>query len=372
MELQIGKLLEDYQRQANEQSSDEIETQIQYYELAKAVLDDPKQHPKAQHNRIKTKLGKRRLPFYTPSKILRRNSGLNTPEKRIEWVNLVRSTGHNLGRFAQESIGENYEVLHDNIRQVVFAEKRTPQMQPKAILLVFSSVLSNDVSYKSTLEDITRIANFDQGESLLHDLIDLIAVERELVQKRVARDYAIGRIARTLVRLQSFSENDTIETEDLRIAHEVEDLREAVEIARQGLKSLQTDIDKIRFEAQQEAFITFFQEMNSVKHSYFLDQFLRADMQLKQLTQQGKKLPQEIELVSVLIPIFNRFLSMHSIQPKEIVGERIILTLRESNYYEYIGSDFESTDERKTVEVLSSGWTYESRLIIKPRVKEVK
>lgn len=371
MELQIGKLFEDYQRQANEQSSGEIETQIQYYELAKAILDDPKQHPDVWHNRIKTILGKRRLPFYTRHKILSRKSGLNTPGKRIEWVNLVRLTGRNLGRFVQEDTKDDYKGLHDSIRQVVFAEKKTPQMQPKAILFVFCSTLSDNISYKPMLETVIQIANFDQGESLLRDLVDLIAIERGLVQKRVARDHAIVRIARTLVHLHSLGESDASENEKERMAHEIEDLREAVEIAQQGLKSLQTDIVKIEAEAQHEAFITFFQELNSVKHSYFLDQFLRADTQLKQLEKRGEQMPQEIEMISVLMPIFNRFLMMQGIQPKEAVGEQIVLTLKESDHYEYIGSDFENTEEHKTVEVLSSGWTCEGQLIIKPRVREV-
>ena len=371
MELQIGKMLEDYQRQTNEQSSDEIETQIQHYELAKAILDNPRQHPKVLHNQIKTKLGKWRLPFYVPHKILSRNSGLNTPEKRIKWVSGVNLIGADLGRFAQGSTREDYKALHDTIRQTVFAEERTPPIQPKAILFVFSSILPDDVSYKLTLEEVTRFANFGQSESLLHDLVDLIAIERGLIQRRVSRDRAIGRIIRTLVHLQSFGESDTPESEDPRIAHEVEDLREAIEIARQGLKSLQEDIDKIEVEARQEAFITFFQEMNSVKHSYFLDQFFRADRQLEQFRQSGTEIPPEIEHVSVLMPIFNQFLRAHGIQPKESVGEKITLTLKESDHYEYIGSDFESMNEHKTVEVLSSGWTCEGRLIIKPRVREL-
>jgi hypothetical protein len=303
--------------------------------------------------------------------MLSKNSGLNTPEKRIKWVNVVNSIGDNLGQFAQGSTREDYKTLHDNIRQTVFAEERKPPIQPKAILFVFYSLLPNDVSYKLALEEVTRFANFDQSESLLHDLVDLIAVERGLIQRRVSRDRAIGRIARTLVHLQSFGEGDIPESVDARIAHEVEDLREAVEIARQGLKSLQADIDKIGIEARQEAFIAFFQEMNSVKHSYFLDQFLRADMQFKQLKQQGTELLQEVESIGVLIPIFDRFLKAHGIQPKELVGERIILTLKESDHYEYIGSDFENMNERKTVEVLSSGWIHEGRLILKPRVREV-
>ena len=377
MELQIEKLLEYYGSQADDQSPREIETQIQYYELAQAILNDPEQHPKILHDRIRKKLGGHLLPFYTPRKILTRSSDLNTPRKRVAWVNLVRSTGSNLAHFAQENPRNDHKVLHDRIRKVVFAEKRVPQMQPKAILFVFCSALSDGVSYKSTLEKVIRIANFGQSASLLRGIIDLIAVERGLIQKRAARDQAVGSIISTLVHLQSVSESDISENDNDLIAEveelrdTVEDLRDTVEIAQQGLKSLLSDIDKINDEARQETFITFFQEMNSVKHSYFLDYFLRVEEQLKEITQQGDEIPHEIELISALIPIFNQFLTTHGVEPQESVGERINLTLKESDRYEYIGSDFKNADERKTVEVLSSGWVCEGKLIIKPRVREV-
>lgn len=370
MELQIEKLLEYYESQANDQSQREIETQIQYYEVAQAILDDPEQHPKILHDRIRRKLGGDLLPFYTPRKILSRHSGLNTPKKRTAWVNLVYSIGNDLAQFAQENPGNDYKVLHDRIREVVFAEKRIPQMQPKAILFVFCSALPSDVSYKSTLEEVIRIANFGQSVSLLRGIIDLIAVEKGLIQKRAARDQAIGHIISTLVHIQSVSEGDTSEDNNDLIA-EVEELRDIVEIAQQGLKSLLTDIDKINDEARQETFTTFFQEMNSVKHSYFLDYFLRVEEQLKEMTQEVTELPHEIELISVLVPIFNQFLKAYGVEPQESVGEQISLTLKESDHYEYIGSDFKNADERKTVEVISSGWICEGKLIIKPRVKEV-
>ena len=370
MELQIEKLLEYYESQANDQSPREIETQIQYYELAQAILDDPEQHPKILHDRIRRKLGGHLLPFYTPRKILSGHSGLNTPKKRTAWVNLVRSIGNDLAQFAQEDPGNDYKVLHDRIREVVFAEKRIPQMQPRAILFVFCSALPSDVSYKSTLEEVIRIANFGQSVSLLRGIIDLIAVEKGLIQKRAARDQAIGNIISTLVHIQSVSEGDTSEDNNDLIT-EVEELRDIVEIAQQGLKSLLTDIDKIDDEARQETFTTFFQEMNSVKHSYFLDYFLRVEEQLKEMTQQVAELPHQIELISALIPIFNQFLKTYGVEPKESVGEQITLTLKESDHYEYIGSDFKDADERKIVEVISSGWICEGKLIIKSRVKEV-
>ena len=370
MELQIEKLLEYYESQANDQSPGEIETQIQYYEVAQAILDDPEQHPKILHDRIRRKLGGDLLPFYTPRKVLSKHSGLNTPKKRAAWVNLVYSIGNDLAQFAQENPGNDYKVLHDRIREVVFAEKRIPQMQPKAILFVFCSALPSDVSYKSTLEEVIRIANFGQSVSLLRGIIDLIAVEKGLIQKRAARDQAIGHIISTLVHIQSVSEGDTSEDNNDLIA-EVEELRDIVEIAQQGLQSLLTDIDKIDDEARQETFTTFFQEMNSVKHSYFLDYFLRVEEQLKEMTQQVAELPHEIELISVLVPIFNQFLKTYGVEPQESVGEQISLTLKESDHYEYIGSDFKNADERKTVEVISSGWICEGKLIIKPRVKEV-
>lgn len=370
MELQIEKLLEYYESQANDQSPREIETQIQYYEVALAILDDPEQHPKILHDRIRRKLGGDLLPFYTPRKILPRRSGLNTPKKRTAWVNLVCSIGNDLAQFAQESPGNDYKVLHDRIREVVFAEKKIPQMQPKAILFIFCSALPSDVSYKPTLEEVIRIANFGQSVSLLRGIIDLIAVEKGLIQKRAARDQAIGNIISTLVHIQSVSEGDTSEDNNDLIA-EVEELRDIVEIAQQGLKSLLTDIDKIDDEARQETFTTFFQEMNSVKHSYFLDYFLRVEEQLKEMKQQVVELPHEIELISVLVPIFNQFLKTYGVEPQESVGKQISLTLKESDHYEYIGSDFKNADERKTVEVISSGWICEGKLIIKPKVKEV-
>ena len=163
MELQIEKLLEYYESQANDQSSREIETQIQYYEVAQAILDDPEQHPKVLHDRIRRKLGGHLLPFYTPRKILGRYSGLNTPGRRVAWVNLVNATGSDLVQFVQENPKNGYKVLHDRIRKVVFAEKRIPQMQPKAILFVFCSALPSDVSYKSTLEKVIRVTNFGQS-----------------------------------------------------------------------------------------------------------------------------------------------------------------------------------------------------------------
>ena len=213
--------------------------------------------------------------------------------------------------------------------------------------------------------------------SLLRGIIDLIAAERGLIQKRAARDQAVGSIISTLVHLQSVSENDisesdndlTAEVEELR--DEVEELRDTVEIAQQGLKSLLTDIDKIDDGSATGDFYNIFPRDELGETQLLSGLFLRVEEQLKEMTQQVAELPNEIELISALVPIFNQFLNTHGVEPQESVGEQINLTLKESDHYEYIGSDFKNTDETKTVEVISSGWICKGKLIIKPRVKEV-
>ena len=111
--------------------------------------------------------------------------------------------------------------------------------------------------------------------------------------------------------------------------------------------------------------------MNSGQHSNLLDQFLKAESLVRGLRQQGTEIPQEIELIPSLIRMFTRFVKIQGLRPKAVVGEQKVITLSESDEYEYTGSSWEDPDERKTVEIQSAGWIYADTLISKPKVKEV-
>ena len=381
MEIQVNQLIEKYRHKAKSQSEDRVKYNPVYdYELAQAVLDTPDYQPKQLVVKLEKQMGVNKLPFHV-ARQLGRNQ-LNRPEKRRRWAELVAQAGQELCDFAIGSTETyDYKVLYENLRRVVFVKKRVPLLEPKAILFVFYTELPETVSYKSALQEATKLANFAQSKSLLRDLVDLLAIERGLERKKSVSERLIGDIAGTQALInQSLSReigstdragNAMSGSEYERVIHENDDLRAAAEIAQHQLEALQEEIEHIRDEAKQETVITFFQEMNSGQHSNLLDQFLKAESLVRRLKQQGTEIPQEIELIPSLIRMFTRFVKMQGIRSKAVVGDQKVITLSESDEYEYTGSSWEDPDERKTVEIQSAGWIYGNTLISKPKVKEV-
>ena len=380
MELQINQLIEKYRHKARNQFDDQAKYNPIYdYELVRAVLDTPEHRPRQLIVQLEKQMGVNKIPFHVARKL--GYNQLDRPEKRRRWAELVTRAGHDLCCFATGSTEPcDYRVLYEKVKRVI-VKKRARRIEPKAILFVFYTELPDNVSYKSLLQETTKLANFAQSKNLLQDLVDLIATEKGLERKKSASERVIGGIAGTqaiinqsLTREDELTDSDssvTASSEHERIIHENDDLRAATEIAQHQLEALQEGIEHIRDEAKQETVITFFQEMNSGKHSNLLDQFLKAELLVRQLKQQGTKIPQEIELIPSLIRMFTRFVKMQGIRPKAVVGEQKMITLSESDEYEYIGSDWKDPDEQKTVEIQSTGWIYANTLISKPKVKEV-
>ena len=381
MEIEIRQLIEKYRHKARSQSKDRSKYNPVYdYELARAVLDTPEYQPKQLVVKLEKQMGVNKLPFHV-ARQLGRNQ-LNRPERRRKWAELVTQAGQELCELAIGSPEiHDYKVLYESLRRVVFVKKRVPLLEPKAILFVFYTELPDTISYKSALQEATKLANFAQSKSLLRDLVDLLATERGLERKKSVSERLIGDIAGTQALInQSLSRevgstdragNTMSGSEYERIIHENDDLRAAAEIAQHQLEALQEEIEHIRDEAKQETVITFFQEMNSGQHSNLLDQFLKAELLVRGLKQQGTEIPQEIKLIPSLVRMFTRYVKIQGLRPKAVVGEQKVITLSESDEYEYTGSSWEDPDERKMVEIQSAGWMYGNTLISKPKVKEV-
>ena len=381
MEIQVNQLIEKYTYKARSQSKDRSKYNPVYdYELVRAVLDTPEHRPRQLITQIEKQMGVNKIPFHVARQL--GQNQLDRPEKRRRWAELVTQAGQELCNFAIESTETyDYKALHENLKRVVFVKKRVPLLEPKAILFAFYTELPDTVSYKAALQETTKLANFAQSKGLLQDLVDLLAIERGLERKKSVSERLIGDIAGTQALInQSLSreigstdraDNVMSTSEYERIIHENDDLRAAAEIAQHQLEALQEEIEHIRDEAKQETVITFFQEMNSGQHSNLLDQFLKAELLVRGLKQQGAKIPQEIELIPSLIRMFARFVKIQGLRPKAVVGDQKVITLSESDEYEYTGSSWEDPEERKTVEIQSAGWIYADTLISKPKVKEV-
>ena len=382
MEYKINQLIQKYHHKANSQGEKRIKC-TDDAEVIRAVLSAPRHSPKQLVTQVAKNMGVSELPFrvnrWLEDNQLHGQDRFDGQEKRLEWAERVTQAAKDLRDFVLKSTAEyDHKALYEKVKHV---EKERPRVEHKAIIFVFSMEIPDTVIYKSLLEKTARLANFNQAKGLLQEIVELIAIENGLVKKKSAHERAIGGIAGTRSLIQSLTResestgddgNAKPLSEQERGIHENDDLRAAAEIAQHQLEALQEELEQIQAEAKQEAVITFFQEMNSGKHSNLLDQFLKAELLVKQLKQRGTEIPQEIELIPILIRMFTRFVKMQGIRPKAIVGEHKEITLNESDEYEYIGSDWEDPDERKTVKVQSAGWVYADTLISKPKVTEIE
>ena len=381
MEYQINQLIQKYHHKANSQGKNRIKY-TNSAEVIRAVLSVPHHSPKQLVTQVKKNMGVSELPFrinrWLEDNQLHGRDRFEGEEKRLEWAKRVTQAAQDLRDFVLKSTEEyDHKSLYEKVKHV---EKERPRVEHKAILFVFSTEIPVTFIYKSLLQKTAQLANFNQAKGLLQEIVELIAIEKGLVKKKSAHERAIGGIAGTRSLIQSLTrESESIGddgnaktlSEQERIVHENDDLRAAAEIAQHQLEALQEELENIRDEAKQETVITFFQEMNSGKHSNLLDQFLKAELLVRQLKQHGTEIPQEIELIPILIRMFTRFVKMQGIRPKAVVGDQKVITLSESDEYEYIGSDWKDPDERKTVEIQSAGWLYADTLISKPKVKEI-
>ena len=381
MEHQISQLIQKYHHKANSQG----QARIKYTnsaEMIQAVLNAPEDSTTQLVSQVQKNMGVSELPFrvnrWLEDNQLHGRNRFDGQEKRIEWAKRVTQTARDLQDFVLKNTDAyDCRALYEQVKSV--GDGR-PRLAHKAILYVFSIEIPDAVIYKPLLEKTARLANFNQAKALLQEIVELIAIEKGFVRKKSAHERVIGGIAGTRSLIQSLTrESESIDddanikslSEQEQIAHENDDLRAAAEIAQHQLEALQEEIEHIRDEAKQEAVITFFQGMNSGQHSNLLDQFLKAESLVKQLRQQGTEIPQEIELIPTLIRMFTRFVKIQGLRPKAVVGEQKVITLSESDEYEYTGSSWEDPDERKTVEIQSAGWIYGNTLISKPKVKEV-
>ncbi len=409
MELKISELISKYRHKGRSQEKHLVERQLNAYHLARAVLHAPESRPIELVTQLKKDMGVSRLPFRVVDELDRYRLG---PRKRVTWAEQITEIGQCLCEFATGDPADcDHQALYEQAKRYLAApsiEEYTHlaphdarPIEPKAILYAFYAELPETVSYKAILHDTARLANFKQTKTLLDELVELIARERGLRPKKSAHERALGGIAETRGLLESLTHRSTapitsspmpeddipfelIEDENVmaeeEALHENADLRASAEIARQELEVVKEELEQVREEAGQEAALAFFQEMNSGKHSNLLDQFLKAEELVKGLKKNGIEIPQEIELIPIIIRMFNRFLKTQGIRPQAVVGEKKEITLNESDEYEYIGSEWKDPEETKTVEVISAGWLYKGTLtgdesepivINKPKVQEV-
>ena len=120
------------------------------------------------------------------------------------------------------------------------------------------------------------------------------------------------------------------------------------------------------------AVIDVLARMNSPEAGMLIDQFAKSEQTLKQLSSAGYQIPPELASVPLCVRLFMQTMrNVFTVSPLHTIGETLALTLEDSGSYDYTGSDFEDSDEAKTVRVISPGWKCGDEVFSRPKVIEV-
>ena len=153
----------------------------------------------------------------------------------------------------------------------------------------------------------------------------------------------------------------------------IEKLKAELESAYIRLNSSEEDIERLQKESSEHAAIDVLAKMNSPESEMLLDQFAKAERTLKQLSSSGYEIPPELFSVSLCVKIFMRTMrEVFRVSPVHEIGERLSLTLEQSENYDYRGSPFTESGEAKQVEVISPGWRYGQEVFSQPKVLEIR
>ena len=377
MELKILKIVENKLSRAKKQSDFKIKNHCLDYELVKVICQHPESHPPAMLEMMKSELNLDRInrsEFSVVDEL--RKSRLDSPSRRVKWSRIVKKTGERLSCFMQVNRND-YDEIYDQIKRVVFTDSFTPMIGPKAILMFFCFYCQADLAYYKPLGELVRVGSFTMLKEHLHDLIDLIASEKGLKKRRSRRDKFVGQVADTQDLIQtslkpiSSPQNEIVDANET-FRRENYDLRSALEIAEQQLEGLQDEIDQIRQEAMDDAFVSFFQEMNSIRFGNLLDTFAMTERMIKELKKENYEIPEKIALIPGIVRMFARFLKTKNVVPIKEIGEKQDINLADSEQYEYAGSDFENDVQKKDIVFKSTGWSYKDHLISAPKAEEIK
>ena len=151
---------------------------------------------------------------------------------------------------------------------------------------------------------------------------------------------------------------------------QIGDLRSALECAQIQIRACEEEIDLLQTGAVDRTWIDVLTQMNSPAMGMLLDQFAAAEQNLRRLRADGFEIPHELESVPACVRMFMRAIRALGAEPIRTPGEELIVNLEESESYDYSGSDFQTAEERKTVQVLTPGWRYKENVISLPRVAE--
>lgn len=151
------------------------------------------------------------------------------------------------------------------------------------------------------------------------------------------------------------------------------DLRAALFGLREELTTLKRAIREIQTTDQARSLVDLLAGMNSQPNGRLLDNLSHSSRLVSDLLAHGwNPEPVEVEGVVYSLKMLIDYLARIGVTPVKALRTRARISLSDLALFDYIGSEFKNPDEKKWIEIRSTGWTYQGHVITKPQAVEIE
>lgn len=163
---------------------------------------------------------------------------------------------------------------------------------------------------------------------------------------------------------------EDIEKELRNVKSENQDLVNAYEMTQQELDELRDKARDIEIESVKRSIVDLFKLMNSSENGNLLDIIAQTERHIRLLKSDGWEPTEKEEGLILTIRMIYKFLKKYGVSPMDEIGTKLCVNLRQSELYDYAGSEFKDEKEIKNVEIKAPGWSYQKDIISRPKIQE--
>lgn len=165
-------------------------------------------------------------------------------------------------------------------------------------------------------------------------------------------------------------EEESLEDKIQSLEFELQTTRSTLKFVQRSFDDMVANINARSAEAKEEAITEFFVQLNSERYGRLLDNAFLVESKIEILRKEKYRFPVQVMTLPILLRNFTSFIRANGFRPIDVVGRTFEAGADDLFYVVYEGEPFFG-DEKKTVQVINSGWMKGDTVISKPVVKEV-
>jgi molecular chaperone GrpE (heat shock protein) len=296
------------------------------------------------------------------------------PDGRADCLRYSEEIGRNFNCLLTQN-NEQARAAFDNMKML---KSRIRQSWPAVIRMVLINYVGDLVKVgnpeekklASRIDQLIQRTVFMQSSNFFNDVVLSLAEARGFIGPETVSEQINGIIEE----VSQYEPSDEIDdTPDITLLQEENsDLRAALFGLKHELTYLQSRIHSQQENAKTQALVKFLSEMNAPSNGQLLDNIIHSSKIINDMiSNDWQPESAEVEGIVYSLKMLTDFLIHIGISPIKEIGSHEKITMEDLQNLSYIGSEFHSPSQKKSVQYRSPGWAYEGQIISRPQAVEV-